>query len=86
MGVIFHEEVVKKPDLHNYEPEYNEDGSEKHIHCDGARYHVLSWGIKDGIPYQRCSEPNCEINHQQKKREEEYKKNNIRHQRLDVRY
>ena len=29
----------KTADLHNYEPEYNADGTEKHIICDGARYH-----------------------------------------------
>ena len=30
----------------------------KHIHCEGARWHVLSWsslGVK-------CSEPNCIVN------------------------
>jgi len=46
------------PDLHNYDPEYNADGTEKHITCDGARFHVLSWSSKGA----RCSEPKCEIN------------------------
>lgn len=41
-----------------YEPEYNADGSEKHIACDGARFHVVSYH-GNGL---RCSEKNCEIN------------------------
>lgn len=43
--------------------EHNEDGTQKHIVCDGARYHVVFWGT-DGI---RCSEPNCEINDKENK-------------------
>ena len=56
MGIIY--ETIKLPNLLVYEPEYNEDGTEKHISCDGARFHVVSWN-QDG---RRCSEPNCEIN------------------------
>lgn len=60
MGVIMRK--TEYPDLHRYEPEYNEDGTEKHIVCDGARFHVVSWsGGLDGAR-ERCSEPNCEIN------------------------
>lgn len=39
-------------------PEYNEDGSEKHVTCHGARFHVVSWDRQGA----KCSEPNCEIN------------------------
>lgn len=39
-------------------PEYNEDGTEKHILCEGARFHVLSYSSNGA----HCSEPNCEIN------------------------
>jgi len=56
MGVIT--KTIKVPDLWNYNREYNEDGTEKHIHCNGARYHVVSWSNRG----QHCSEPNCEIN------------------------
>lgn len=38
--------------------EINDDGSEKHIFCEGARFHVVSWDKRG----PRCSEPNCEIN------------------------
>jgi len=40
----------------------------KHVHCDGARFHVLSWsGTHDPITGKsgartHCSEPNCIIN------------------------
>jgi hypothetical protein len=59
MGVRFH--TVQYPDLHRYDPEFNEDGTEKHITCDGARFHVISYGggFQGGM---RCSEPKCEIN------------------------
>lgn len=60
MGIIY--DAYNVPDLHRYEPEFNEDGTEKHIRCEGARYHVLSY-TSMGI---RCSCANCEIN----KREE----------------
>lgn len=36
----------------------NKDGTIKHVHKDGARYHVL-WYDSDGA---HCTEPNCEIN------------------------
>lgn len=59
MGIRYRTE--RYPDLHNYDPEYNEDGTEKHISCDGARFHVLTYC--SGFPgYMKCSEPNCEIN------------------------
>lgn len=38
--------------------ERNEDGTLKHVVCEGARYHVLHW---DGLG-THCSEPECEIN------------------------
>jgi len=56
MGIITHKITV--PDLYNYEPEYNADGTEKHIVLHGARFHVVSWDSNG----QSCSEPNCEIN------------------------
>lgn len=53
----------------NYKPlpMLNDDGTEQHICCDGARFHVLSWsGVigRDGKMhgFKHCSEPNCEIN------------------------
>jgi len=62
MGLI--NRLVKITDLWDYTPEYNADGTEKHVNCDGARFHVLSWSA-DG---QRCSCANCEINHPPEKR------------------
>lgn len=56
MGVITR--TIEVPDLNNYVPEYNDDGTERHIVCDGARFHVVSWSQHG----ERCSEPNCEIN------------------------
>ncbi len=44
--------------LYSYHPEYNEDGTEKHIFVEGARYHVLWWDSNG----KHCSVPNCEIN------------------------
>lgn len=44
-------------------PEYNDDGTEVHIVCEGARFHVISY---IGGLGQRCSEPNCEINRDRK--------------------
>lgn len=38
--------------------EYNEDGTEKHIVQEGARFHVISWDTEGS----HCSNPNCEIN------------------------
>lgn len=58
MGVLTHTRTDWTPDFHHYRPEYNDDGTEKHIVCDGARFHVLSWSQRGA----RCSEPNCEIN------------------------
>lgn len=60
MGVVYR--IERLPDLHHYEPEFNKDGTEKHIVCDGARYHVLSWNSNG----ERCSCKNCEINKPQK--------------------
>lgn len=56
MGII--RKQFEAIDLWRYEPEINPDGSEKHIVCEGARYHVISYSSKGKI----CSEPNCEIN------------------------
>lgn len=36
----------------------NEDGSLKHVYCEGARGHVLYWDSYG----EHCSEPDCEIN------------------------
>ena len=63
MGIIL-EQQEPRPSLTRYEPEYNEDGSEKHVCLDGARFHSSSW-LSDG---EHCSEPNCEINHRRKAR------------------
>lgn len=39
----------------------------KHVHCDGARFHVLHWALRsngwDQWPEERCSEKNCITNH-----------------------
>lgn len=55
MGVLHR--TIRVPDLHRYGKEFNDDGTEEHITCDGARYHVLHWD-KLGT---HCSEPNCEV-------------------------
>jgi len=35
----------------------------KHVHCDGARFHVLSYfGMYDGTTKVHCSEPDCIYN------------------------
>lgn len=52
-----------------YEKEYNQDGTEKHIFQDGARFHVVHWDSHGA----HCSEPNCEIN----RREVESGKDNV---------
>lgn len=57
MGVIYEE--VQTPNLTTYIPEHNSDGTEKHITCEGALYHVLMMTQSDGI---RCSCKNCELN------------------------
>lgn len=36
----------------------NADGSVKHVYCEGARFHVLSWSSRG----RHCSEPECEVN------------------------
>ncbi len=57
-------------DRYRYNLELNPDGSEKHVVCEGARYHVVSYGARQDpitgevTSYRRCSEPNCEINHE----------------------
>ena len=56
MGIIFRE--LMRADLERYIPEYNKDGTEKHISLDGARFHVLSWSTQG----THCSESNCEMN------------------------
>lgn len=40
-------------------------GYVKHVRCEGARYHVLSWDSKGC----RCSEPKCVINAEREKQE-----------------
>lgn len=60
MGVLTR--TIKVPDLYHYEPEFNKDGTEKHIVCDGARYHIISYSTEG----ERCSEPNCEVNRRSK--------------------
>ena len=61
MGIRY--QTIRTPDLHQYDPEYNEDGSEKHVTCDGARFHVLSYHYhRGGMVVVKCSEPKCEIN------------------------
>ena len=61
MGVIYRN--IRVPDEWHYEPEFNKDGTEKHISCDGARYHVLSYSYSDKHGCQvHCSEPKCEMN------------------------
>ena len=62
MGIITR--LIEIPDLYRYEPEYNEDGTEKHIVCEGAGYHVLSYDSQ-GV---RCSNSNCEINKRRKRK------------------
>lgn len=46
--------------LFGYTREYNPDGTEKHVVCEGARYHVTYWNTAGTF----CSEPNCEMNKQ----------------------
>lgn len=58
MGLIKHKHTVETIDLHNYDPEYNEDGTEKHIVYNGARFHVVSYTMLGQV----CSVKNCEIN------------------------
>ena len=50
----------------------------KHVHCEGARFHVLSWLGHGGgfgrkcIAITRCSEPNCIVNKITDEQMEEY--------------
>lgn len=62
MSVIIEDVIIKRVNLWDYNPEYNKDGTEKHIYCDGARFHVLHWDSNG----EHCSEPNCEINKRKK--------------------
>lgn len=59
MGVLY--ETIVRPNFWRYKPEYNPDGTEKHIVCEGARFHVISYSNQG----MRCSEPNCELNKQE---------------------
>lgn len=34
----------------------------KHVVCEGARFHVISWVLVNGRVRRFCSEPNCIIN------------------------
>ncbi len=59
-----YEHTVLMPHTLTFHPEYEEcltchKQMEKHIVCDGARFHVCSWDSNG----THCSEPNCEINH-----------------------
>lgn len=56
MGVLTRH--IEVPDLYRYKPEFYKDGTERHIFCEGARYHVLSHGSSG----TRCSAPKCEYN------------------------
>lgn len=67
MGIIYETVTSRRPNLQHYQPEYNADGSEKHIVCSGARYHVTSWDALGA----RCSEPNCEINKMREQRDKD---------------
>ena len=61
--------TVLKPETLVFRPEYRICSHcgrriQEHIHCDGARWHVLSfYGTLDGKGHRRCSEPDCEVNH-----------------------
>lgn len=75
MGIVYNE--VKVSDLFRYEPEYNRDGSEKHIICDGARYHVVSYHYGPKGTSRHCSEPNCEINRRREQSENGLEQHNV---------
>jgi hypothetical protein len=51
-------DIYEVPNLYRYVPEFNRDGTEKHIDLDGARFHVITY-CGGG---RRCSVENCEIN------------------------
>jgi hypothetical protein len=36
----------------------NPDGTVPHVNCEGARFHVLSWGTTG----RRCTHPDCVVN------------------------
>jgi len=42
--------------------ERNSNGHLKHIVCNGARFHVISWYGGTESCGRKCSEPECEIN------------------------
>lgn len=56
MGILTR--LVEVPDLYHYRPEFYPDGTEKHVFCEGARYHVLSYSSNG----THCSERKCEYN------------------------
>lgn len=65
-------------------PEVKVDPNEKwikHVHCNGARFHVLRWlgygggFMRKSIAITRCSEPNCIVNKIADEQIEEYNKN-----------
>ncbi len=61
--------TVLRPVTLFFEPKYVKcpichERMEKHITCEGARFHVLSWS-SDGT---HCSEPDCEYNHRRRHR------------------
>jgi len=37
----------------------------KHVRCNGARFHVLSWNGGNGRARRHCSEANCIVNRPQ---------------------
>lgn len=49
--LTFEREIIKCPTCHK--------PMEKHIICEGARFHVLHWDTQGS----HCNEPNCEVNH-----------------------
>ena len=59
--------TVLVPKTLTFEPEYYKcprcgDEIEKHIVCEGARFHVMHWDSKG----THCSEPKCVVNHRHK--------------------
>ena len=34
----------------------------KHVRCEGARFHVLSWSLRDDKTHTQCSEKDCIVN------------------------
>ncbi len=56
--------TILVPKTLTFKPEYREcpycgKWIQKHIVCEGARWHILSWSNLG----RHCSEPNCEDNH-----------------------